>query len=625
MPDASPGSPLEMLETARSALKPIFRWIKDRRYLGRLAHGEPAGSFAYHFADQGPPGQLPVTLWCRSDGPNGVSWSEAQTWHDRQTLTELVVVGVDGDGGELWRVPPDDAPSPSDPPFWFAAPGSLPEVLPTHLESCFLVAAAEDVDAVVLLEGGCPDSDVPLTEADHAHEKPHCTRGLYRSDAYSWDVSADEIRPLKNPRLVKLIDPRDGSEPARDSDRFNRLRRGPYLSTTELPQTLMVPVRDAALIERRPRLHPLPAVLVTVPFLARGGAEQTLHATMNQLADRFDFSIATLAPHRETLGDRRDDFRAITDRLFCLGDLVHPDVMLGILESILDTTGAEIIYNANGTTLFYDFAPRLKEKRPNLRIIDHLYDHEIGYIERYDRRLLAAVDACVAENHHIAQALTESRDWPAERVPVIWPCGRADDDLPSPTRRDEIRRSLRKELGFREDDVVFLTAARMHPQKRPLDLVQLAERVRDLEHIHFLVVGGGDLEDRIDEAIAARPGINIRRLAFRMDIPDLIVAADIGCLVSDFEGLPVFMLECLQLGRPFLGTRVGDLGRVLDETGAGVVVDRPGDLNQLESAVRRLADAEFRSQLAHKALRAAPRFSVENCADSYAAVFLGAD
>ncbi len=83
------------------------------------------------------------------------------------------------------------------------------------------------------------------------------------------------------------------------------------------------------------------------------------------------------------------------------------------------------------------------------------------------------------------------------------------------------------------------------------------------------------------------------------------------------------MLECLQLGRPFLGTRVGDLGTVLDETGAGLVVDRPGDLDALEAAIRALADETRRSELAARARAAAPRFSVAVCADAYARVFLG--
>jgi glycosyltransferase involved in cell wall biosynthesis len=385
---------------------------------------------------------------------------------------------------------------------------------------------------------------------------------------------------------------------------------------------LEVGVRDAAALGRRPGPAGQPTVLVTAPFLARGGAEHTLHATMSELTDRFNFAIATLAPHRPELGDRRQDFRSLTERLYCLGDLVHPAAMYGMLVALVDALGAEVLYNANSTTLFYDFAPRLKHDRPGVRIVDHLYDHEVGYIDRYGPELLSSVDACVAENHRIAEVLVEQRGWPEERVPVIWPCGRPTSDFPAEGERDAVRRRLRDELGFADDDVIFLTAARMHPQKRPLDLVALADRVGDLERVQLLVVGGGDLEAEVDRAIAAT-GARIRRLPFRTDIPDLIVACDVGCLVSDFEGLPVFMLECLQAARPFLGTDVGDMGKVLRGTGAGIVVARPGDLAALEQAVRRLADDAERARLADRAAAAAARFEPAVCAEAYAEAFRG--
>jgi len=205
---------------------------------------------------------------------------------------------------------------------------------------------------------------------------------------------------------------------------------------------------------------------------------------------------------------------------------------------------------------------------------------------------------------------------------VIWPCGRPATAFPAGGAAVEVRRRLRGELGLGPDDLVILTAARMHPQKRPLDLVELARRVADLDRVRFLLVGGGELEAAVDRAIAAS-GARIRRLPFRDDIPELIAASDAGCLVSDFEGLPVFLLECLQAGRPFLGTDVGDMGELLRSTGAGIVVDTPGDLDALEAAVRRLTDPAERARLAARAAAAAARFDPAACAAGYAEVFLG--
>jgi glycosyltransferase involved in cell wall biosynthesis len=587
------------------------------RYRRALARGEPSGELTWVFDPSPPP---PPLVEVRV--PAAFDREAARAWKARQTLPELCVVGVAADGSEQWRLHPERVDRHA-PAAWFAAPGGLPTLLPVHLESCLLVAAAEVVDAVVLLErtGVRPGSD-PVSAAAAA-SSPLRQHALYSSASWRWDPAADRVSPSRDSLLVKLVETGGVGTLVRERSTYGRHRRGPYLSSAALGPILRVGVRDAAALARTPDRRERPLVLVTAPFLARGGAEHTLFETIRELDDRFDFAIATLAPHRPELDDRREDFRALTERLFSLGDLVHPAAMYGMLVALIDSLGADVLYNANSTTLFYEFAPRLKRDRPELRIVDHLYDHRVGYIDRYRPELLEAIDACVAENHRIAEVLTVERGWPAERVPVIWPCGRPAAAYPTAATRQEVRRTIRTELGLGDDDVVFLTAARMHPQKRPLDLVALAERVRDLERVRFLVVGGGELEDEVDRAIADS-GARIRRLPFRTDIPDLIVASDVGCLVSDFEGLPVFLLECLQVGRPFLGTDVGDMGELLRGTGAGIVVGSPGDLSALEDAVRRLAHGGERARLATLAVSAGARFDPSICAAAYGDAFEGA-
>jgi glycosyltransferase involved in cell wall biosynthesis len=609
-------APAALRRIASTAARAVRGLLDRRRYRRALARGEPAGDLDWVFDPAPPPPPLvEVRL------PADVDRESSLAWRRRQTLPELRVVGLAADGSERWRIAPDltdDATTAG----WFAAPGCLPELDPAHLESCLLVAAAEVVDAVVLGTGSLAPLEVEIRNARQAAEPPLRELALYSAGSWAWQSAADRVVPTRDRLLAKVVDHRGVGTLGRDRATYTEARRGPYLASFSLGPTLHVGVRDAAALGRRSRVRERPTVLVTVPFLARGGAEHTLFETMRELAGRFDFAIATLAPHRPELGDRRADFRTLTERIYCLGDLVHPSAMFGMLVALIDSLGVDVLYNANSTTLFYEFAPRLRRERPAVRIVDHLYDHEVGYIDRYTPELLGWIDACVAENHRVAEVLTTQRGWPADRVPVIWPCGRSRRAFPAPDTQDEVRRRVRAELGVDRDDVVILTAARMHPQKRPLDLVELARRVRDLDRLCFLVVGGGDLEAEVDRTIATS-GARIRRLPFRDDVPELITASDVGCLVSDFEGLPVFLLECLQAGRPFLGTDVGDMGDLLRRTGAGIVVDVPGDLSSLEAAVRRLLDADERARLATRAASMASRFDPAVCAAAYGDVLLG--
>jgi len=595
--------------------------VRQRSYRRALADGGPAGELTWVFDPAAPPSPL-VELRLPADTDR----AQAAAWCARQTLAELTAVGLRADGSAKWRIEPGPETTGSTRPSWFAAPGGLPDLLPSHLESCMLVAAAEAVDAVVLRQR--VDAELESELAPFSHWLPAAAADQARDDALyadgSWryDPASDTVSATRNDLLVKVIDANGVGAVERDGTTFNLHRRGPYLASHDLGPILEVPVRDAARLHRRPVSLARPTVLVTVPFLARGGAEHTLFETMRELSPQFDFAIATLAPHRPEIGDRRGVFRAITERIYCLGDLVHPAAMYGMLVALIDSTNATVLDNANSTTLVHDFAPRLKADRPDLRIVDHLYDHRVGYIDRYTPELLDSVDACVAENHRIAQVLTTERGWPAERTPVIWPCGRPPTAFPPESERARVRRWVRTEFGIDAGDLIILTAARMHSQKRPLDLVKLAERVRDLEHVHFLLVGGGELEDEVDEAIIYSRA-RIRRLPFRNDIPELIVGSDVGCLVSEFEGLPVFMLECLQASTPFLGTDVGDMGEVLRRTGAGIVVDQPGDLAALEAGVRRMADPDEWARLARNAGDAGPQFVPAACAAAYGAAFLG--
>lgn len=605
------------MSLARTLSRIVLSRIEYRRALRR---GYAAGDVRRVTSDNESRRSPRVVVRFPADGPAAVSVASAAAWCYRQTLGqrgELALEGVHRDGSLAWQ---RDRLEEDARPDWLVSPAGLPDVEPSHLESCLLVAAAEDLDAVALADP--PAVEGSWREVMSGALRPFC---LYRATSFA--TLGDEVVQARRTGLsiAKVIDRRWGGEPARDSTSFTAVRRGPYRSNRDPGPCLTVRIRDAArVLRRQPRRRDRIPLVVTAPFLATGGAEHTLYETLAVLVEEFDVTIATLAPHAPERGDRRDDFRRLTDRVFCVGDLVHPDAMEGILVDLLRASGAEILYNANGTTLFYDLAPRLKRRQPSLRIVDHLYDHRVGYIEWYTPAVRDTVDMCIAENTQVAAALVSEHGWPPERVPVIWPCGRRPEALPAPAERAAVRARLRAELGLTENAVVFVTAARMHEQKRPLDLVRLADRVRDLASVQFLVVGGGALADAVDDAIAATAGAPIRRLPFRDDIPELLLAADVGCLVSAYEGLPVFLLECLQLGLPFLGTDVGDLGEVLRATGAGLVVDSPGDLDALEAAVRRLAEPALRTELGRRAIAAAGRFDPTACAAAYRAALLGA-
>lgn len=578
----------------------IFKSV--RGFFGRLARrlrASPQGEVRYQWTQSSLGKHRPlVVLATDSTSPDQAAHFLAQ-----QTLSAICgieVVRHDSNGANT---------SNNAQASFFFAPGDFPAGLPpAFLESLVLVGLAEEVDAVAWLETDAASE--PLSHRAFLDQYRHLT--IFSSASYRYGASKDTIEPAKPKLLIKVLG--KTHTPSRTSTQG-------YVANFDLSSGLTVALR-AASFPSTPTESGKPKILVTVPFLARGGAEHTLFETLKVLAPRVEAILVTLAPHSAELGDRRADFAEFSPRLFSLGDWLYPAAMPDVLEHLIAAYRPVAWYNANGTTLFYDFAPRIKRRFPDLPIIDHLYDHKIGYITSYDRTTLEAVDICIAENHPIAAALAE-QGWPAARVPVIWPCGRPREVFAVGDSALATKKRRRQELEVGDDELMVLTAARLHPQKRPFDLIEVARRTSALP-IRFVWVGGGPLEVEFREQVAAAQaeGAKISTLPFREDIPDLILAADVGCLVSDYEGLPVFLLECLQAGKPFLGTNVGDLGKVVKAANAGWIIEEPGDIDGLVAAVHALLDPEERQRRAAAATIAGRDFDVEACAERYAAILL---
>lgn len=145
------------------------------------------------------------------------------------------------------------------------------------------------------------------------------------------------------------------------------------------------------------------------------------------------------------------------------------------------------------------------------------------------------------------------------------------------------RGTARVELGLGAEDRVVLCLARMTEQKRQ-DL--LIEALADRHDLTLLIAGSGPTRERL-EALAEERGGVARFLGDRDDAPRLIAAADVLVLPSDWEGLPVTLLEAMGAGLPVVASAVGGVA-TLD---GAVELVPPGSAAALGEAIDRvLAD-----------------------------------
>jgi glycosyltransferase involved in cell wall biosynthesis len=150
-----------------------------------------------------------------------------------------------------------------------------------------------------------------------------------------------------------------------------------------------------------------------------------------------------------------------------------------------------------------------------------------------------------------------------------------DDGVFQPVHdRRNHRRSLAQKLNLPEDTQFILFAGRLQPQKDPILLIQ---SIAALSHpkAHLLIAGDGELAREVRAEIT-RLNVSATMLGAQTqaEMLNLYQTANVFVLSSQFEGLPVSVLEALGCGTPIVTTDCGDTPKLLNFQSGIVCRDR---------------------------------------------------
>jgi glycosyltransferase involved in cell wall biosynthesis len=156
--------------------------------------------------------------------------------------------------------------------------------------------------------------------------------------------------------------------------------------------------------------------------------------------------------------------------------------------------------------------------------------------------------------------------------------------------------------------IVF--AGVLTPRKGVVDLLQASRLLRDRGVHHELLLAGGTPEEgaRVEAEVRREAGTTAPAARFlgpqpHEDMPGLYRRADVFCLPSWWEAMPLTVLEAMAAGLPVVATPVGDIARMVEDgvTGRLVAPHRPEALaDALEPLLR---DVDLRRAMGRAARR----------------------
>ena len=320
-------------------------------------------------------------------------------------------------------------------------------------------------------------------------------------------------------------------------------------------------------------------VLQLIPTLDRSGAEKQMVLLAKGLPrDRFRVEVATLT----RLGPFEAELKEAGIPVTAIGKHFKLDpIALIRLVRFLKVKAFDVVQTWIFAANAYGRVASRIAGVPVVVVAEMAVDLWKGRADCFvDRRLSAWCDRLVGNSHAVVD-FYRGLGVPDDRLAMIY-SGIADLE-PPPVDSGAIRTSF----GFAVDAPLVLFAGRLADQKRVADLLKAVDLLQHIQpNIRTIIAGDGPLRDQLEEtAQGYHLDGRVRFLGHRDDLPQLLAAADVVVLPSEYEGLPNVVLEAMRFRKPVVATAApGTTEAVVDgQTGLLVPI---GSTSLLARAIR---------------------------------------
>ncbi len=374
-----------------------------------------------------------------------------------------------------------------------------------------------------------------------------------------------------------------------------------------------------------------PRVLQVIDSLAASGAERSLVSMVPRLVSRgVEMDVAYLY-ERDGL---REELEAVGARTLPLGDPPTRRAAVVRLRRSIRALSPDLVH----TTLFdADVVGRTAARSAGVPVVSSLVNVHYGPEQLADARLRPArvraaqvIDAITARacvrfhaiTEHVADVMSDRLRIHRRLIDVI-PRGRDPQLLGRRTAAR--RRETRVSLGIDVDTPIVLAVARQEHQKGLDVLLTAFPAVLAAVPGCRLVVAGreGRATPELREALRrSELEQQVRFLGKRVDVPDLLCAADVFVLPSRWEGLGGTLLEAMALETPIVASDIAPVREIVTDDATATLVKSEDALSLSEALIAMLKDPDRAAGLATRArARFLGSFTVDQVADRMCAFY----
>ena len=239
----------------------------------------------------------------------------------------------------------------------------------------------------------------------------------------------------------------------------------------------------------------------------------------------------------------------------------------------------------------------------------------------FEQRVLKRARTIVVDSHLVRNMLRKLS--PSSSF-ALMPCG-----INLESFSNNYSPNIRNSLGIDESElIIFFPGGARSKRKGALDLLNALSIIKDFK---FRCVVSGKIGDRdLGWRRELESALEKTKLQDRFifvgelkcdELPGYYLAADIVVYPSTLEGFGLPALEALACGRPFIGTRTGEMPYIIKDKENGLLVDVNNPEQLAESLNTMMTSEDFRNKISIKARASIKKYSWETLAESLIVLF----
>lgn len=306
-------------------------------------------------------------------------------------------------------------------------------------------------------------------------------------------------------------------------------------------------------------------ILFLFPWFSMGGADK-FNLDLIKKIDKNKFAISIITTEKGD-NDWLQLFREETPEIFNLPNFMSANDYPEFIDYFIKSRDIDILFASNSTDGYY-LLPWIRKNHPELAIIDYVHMEE-WYWRNGGHARSSAVMGEIVERTYVCNSATrevminqfQRKPESVETVHI----GIDENRYDAKAIREGI---LYQELNIDNNRPVVLFICRLHPQKRPFLMIEIAKQVRKkIKNVAFAVVGDGPQKEELVETVKAR-GLEgtVYFLGAKEEVRPYYKDAKVTLICSIKEGLALTAYESCAMGIPVVSADVGGQKDLIDDS-----------------------------------------------------------